>query len=400
MLQFEQENRMQDYGMMPILCGVLLLFVCLSAGKDPIERSEEIENEKQIISEILKSYDPEERPPPYKEKSYSAVTILVNMVVLRARWDKDIADMELILRQEWSDSRLTYLEHVAYVTIPPSKSIWLPDTFFATAEETEKWDDKRFVRVDHEGWVTYSQRYTLKAQCKPSDSAYPMVYQKVCSLKLGSYAFTMHDLMYIWRGGSSAITFNAEPGTFQEYSLSDFEPFECNANVTTGKYSCIQVNLYFQGPIHEPIIYFYLPSLLLLFCSWLHFWIHGSWTVPRSLSAFLPFFLFMLALLFLPHPQVEEITAYEVWLVFCAILSFLSFLQYILCIYVGVRRPYTLSDAEKPLLSENKEDEKGTEPARTATTPPVMKLDCVCRIIFPIVFIIFVALYIILFMVI
>ncbi len=57
---------------------------------------------------------------------------------------------------------------------------------------------------------------------------------------------------------------------------------------------------------------------------------------------------------FTPHPQITSVSAYEVWLVFCAVLSFLSFLEYILCIFVGVQRPYApvTNDAEKPLLSD------------------------------------------------
>ena len=43
--------------------------------------------------------------------------------------------MEMILREEWVDSRLKYVGRVETVTVPNSKEIWIPDTFFATAEQ-------------------------------------------------------------------------------------------------------------------------------------------------------------------------------------------------------------------------------------------------------------------------
>ncbi|EYC44211.1 hypothetical protein Y032_0468g2007 [Ancylostoma ceylanicum] len=77
------------------------------------------------------------------------------------------------------------------------------------------------------------------------------------------------------------------PITFEEASAGD-----CLGNFTVGMYSCIDVTVTFSASAFGIIGTLLVPSILLVIASWLHFWVHGSWSVPRTISAALPFFLF------------------------------------------------------------------------------------------------------------
>ncbi|KHJ77558.1 hypothetical protein OESDEN_22822 [Oesophagostomum dentatum] len=77
------------------------------------------------------------------------------------------------------------------------------------------------------------------------------------------------------------------PISFEEASAGD-----CLGNYTVGSFSCIDVVVTFSGSTFGTLATWFLPSVLLLIASWLHFWIHGSWSVPRTASAAVPFFLF------------------------------------------------------------------------------------------------------------
>ncbi|VDO69713.1 unnamed protein product [Haemonchus placei] len=84
------------------------------------------------------------------------------------------------------------------------------------------------------------------------------------------------------------------PVTFEEASAGD-----CVGNFTVGKlqvtsgmFSCIDVVVTFSSSTMASLATWFLPTLFLVFASWLHFWIHGSWSVPRTISAALPFFIF------------------------------------------------------------------------------------------------------------
>uniref|UniRef100_A0A915EHH0 Uncharacterized protein n=1 Tax=Ditylenchus dipsaci TaxID=166011 RepID=A0A915EHH0_9BILA len=78
----------------------------------------------------------------------------------------------------------------------------------------------------------------------------------------------------------------------------------------------------------------FFPCILLVVASWLHFWIHGSWSVPRTISAAAPFFILVAVLFLLPSPT----RAMVVWLVLCVLITFCSFLEYFLVICCGIHQ--------------------------------------------------------------
>lgn len=373
----------------------LLLFTLTlrwSVGVSPDEKRRHLGMTKQTLDQILNNYDAYSRPEPPDGADHTSIIVHANMYIARAHFDGADATLEVTYREEWEDGRLKFSPFVNHISLPPGRSIWKPDTFFATAQEMKKSAEMQFVRVEPEGIVSTSQRYTLKLDCKPSSSAYPLYNHISCLIKIGSYGYTMDDIVYFWRR-HKPIVYNKADGAFQQYHMHEPQTDKCDANVSTGSYSCIQVELIFSAGLRESLLYFYLPTLLLLLCSWLHFWIHGSWTVPRTASALAPFVVFVCCLLFLRHPATVFLSAWDVWMLFCTLLSFFSLLEYFCCICIGVRRSQpSTADSEKPLLEE------GAKPARCAGKGGATGLDYTARTAFPIATLIFIVLYLVFFL--
>ena len=78
--------------------------------------------------------------------------------------------MDVILRQIWTDSRLSFAASVLDVPslgIPDVyyEHVWLPDTFFYDGKEEDIHDvtmSNKMFRVYHNDTIVYSQRYAYK----------------------------------------------------------------------------------------------------------------------------------------------------------------------------------------------------------------------------------------------
>jgi len=187
-------------------------------------------------------------------------------------------------------------------------------------------------------------------------------------------------------------------------------------NYTTGVFGCIQIVVHFMGKIIVPpppppkvsndwfkkII---PPSVILIIASWLHFWVNGTWSVPRSISASIPFVIFVCLLLFFHIESCDLLT----WLLVCTLFTFFSLIEYFLVICFGttVRRtrlhtsPMTATTAteygqlpKQTYIIEN-EERSVFEAGRKTKCSEISssKIDVFSRIIFPICFFIFFGFY-------
>uniref|UniRef100_A0A1I7SVM5 Amino acid/auxin permease-like protein n=2 Tax=Bursaphelenchus xylophilus TaxID=6326 RepID=A0A1I7SVM5_BURXY len=186
------------------------------------------------------------------------------------------------------------------------------------------------------------------------------------------------------------------------YVLKDAYVGECVGNYTVGIYSCIDVVVTFTGSAAAPIFQLLGPSILLVIFSWLHFWIHGSWSVPRTISSTVPFILFTVLIIFYPQPHLGRtgIGATQVWLIFCAAITFASLVEYFLVICTGAGStkrakyapPQTLEKTPLTEVEIQSESRRGNYQATS-------NLDIIARIIFPIIFIIFVIIFLIFYLI-
>ncbi|VDL63071.1 unnamed protein product, partial [Nippostrongylus brasiliensis] len=303
-------------------------------------RSRRIGTEGQVISRVLTDYDPSTRPPVRDNADHSSIVVITNVFINRVTWHEQRAEVDLYLRQQWEDGRLQYevdpREEIEQVALPSNRKIWVPDTYFSTGNEVKENAARQSVVIEPSGYVRSSQR-TIDVPVTYG-SSFPFLNRRSFTLRLASYVYPLEDVVYLWANSPPFVNpvevsndLLAGPVTFEEASAGD-----CLGNFTVGTYSCIDVVVTFS----TSTISKYLSRLMLLFqviASWLHFWIHGSWSVPRTISAAAPFLIF--AVIFLFRRDIATSTSGVCcWFAFCLLLTFLSLVEYFIVICCGIRR--------------------------------------------------------------
>lgn len=152
------------------------------------------------IDSKLANYDSRVRPYAGEKP----VEVEASLYITRAYdWNEANKDMnvDMYFRQEWTDPRLTFTsaspQDVFKAGHKLAEKIWLPDTFFSLGHK-----DKLnavtvpnvFVRINPEGRVFISSRYTSNVPCKKDDQG-----DFKCKLSIESYGFDITDLDFKWK---------------------------------------------------------------------------------------------------------------------------------------------------------------------------------------------------------
>ncbi|VDK27532.1 unnamed protein product, partial [Gongylonema pulchrum] len=360
-------------------------------GQPPkVLRSRQIGFEGQVLSRILSDYDSHTRPPVRDSADHSAIVVIVSLFINRILWQDDQAVVDLYLRQQWEDGRLAYevdsrdgLEEVA---IPHNRHVWIPDTYFSNGHDVHH-DKRRRTVVEPSGYVRASEMRTVTVPAQYG-SKFPFENTRMFKLRLSSYNYPIEDVVYLWANSPPTVVpvevsqeLLTGPYEFKEAVAED-----CVGNYTVGVYSCIDVLVTFTGSASEAFWRIFIPSILLLFASWLHFWVHGSWSVPRTISAAVPFFIF------------------AIWLLFCLLLTFASLLEYFIVICCGIRRTIRykngkiLKDDESP-LTVTRETVEVAYDTKCAHFKQNHGIDLVSRVLFPLIFLVFLIIFLIIYLI-
>ncbi|CAD6195285.1 unnamed protein product [Caenorhabditis auriculariae] len=382
---------------MRILIPVLLLNICTFAQKSL--RSRQIGTEGQLVNTVLAEYDPHSRPPVRDSAAHSAILIITNIFINRVRWQENRAELDIYLRQQWEDSRLRYevdqREGIQEISIPENREIWTPDTYFSSGSEVGDGEHSNNV-VEPSGYVRNSQQRTVDVPFTYGTS-FPFINTRSFVLRLGSYKYPVEDVVYLWANSPPLINpvevsneLLTGSVTFEEANSGD-----CVGNYTVGVYSCIDVIVTFSSGTTSALFSWFFPSLFLVISSWLHFWVHGSWSVPRTASAALPFFIFA-ALFVFRQDVVAGSSGQCCWFAFCLFLTFLSFVEYFLVICCGVRRSIRYvanGHSEEHPMGAAKETVEVAYDSRCASFHNNNGLDVISRVAFPVVLLIFLVVY-------
>lgn len=378
--------------------------VAVWAQTSKIFRTQQLNTESQILGRIFHNgYDKDSRPPVRDSVGHTAITVVVSIYINRIVWGDHNAEVDLYLRQQWQDSRLAYIvdanEEIKEVVVPRAQEIWTPDTYFTTGDDTLRRDRRRIV-IEPSGYVRSSEMHTMKIPVRYGDR-FPFVNRRQFSLRLSSYNYPLYDVAYVWTKWSP-IEFS-EDVLEGPFGRGKVEYPNCTGNYTVGMYSCVEAVITFKGSHTEALVKIFIPSMFLIISSWFHFWIYGSWSVPRTFSAAIPFFIFAAVLVFYPQPYLsaEGVGGIQVWFLFCLIITFASFIEYFIVICCGVRRiiRYTngIASDETPLTTSR----EGTEIAydtKCAKFKQNNGVDVMARVAFPLVFILFVVGFLILYL--
>ncbi|CAI2347280.1 unnamed protein product [Caenorhabditis sp. 36 PRJEB53466] len=362
--------------------------------------SRRIGTEGQIIGRILSEYDSNSRPPVREHAANSAILVITNIFISRLIWRTNHAEVDLYLRQQWQDSRLKYdvdtREGIEEIRLPMNRKIWEPDTYFTSGRELGRHDkNSKNIIIEPSGYVRASERILLELPYAYG-TMFPFTNSRQFTIKLGSYNYDIDDIVYLWANSPPLVNPIEVSGellkgdlTFEEANAGD-----CVGNYTVGVFSCIDAHVSFSAGTLSGLMSWFFPSLFLLIGSWLHFWIHGSWSVPRSISAAVPFFILAAYYIFMSEDAYTE--AQGAWLGFCLILTFLSFIEYFLVIGCGGRRSIrykTLGTQEEHPMGAAKETVEVAYNEGCASFRNNSGIDVIARILFPAVTVVFLVIY-------
>ncbi|KAM3719882.1 Glycine receptor subunit beta [Dirofilaria immitis] len=394
----------------PLLIVSIGIMVTVHGQSPKVLRSRQIGLEGQVLSRILSEYDPQTRPPVRDSADHSAIVVIASIFINRILWHDHQAVVDLYLRQQWEDGRLVYelddRDGIEEVVVPHNRHIWIPDTYFSNGHDVNHEKLHRTV-VEPTGYVRSSEMRTVTVPVEYG-SKYPFENTRMIKLRLSSYKYPIEDIVYLWANSPPTVI----PVEVSQELLTGFYEFkeavaeDCAGNYTIGIYSCIDVLITFTGASSEAFWRIFIPSILLILVSWLHFWVHGSWSVPRTISAAVPFFIFVSILIFYPQPNLTTygVSSLQIWLFFCLIFTFASLVEYFIVICCGIRRTIryrdgkAMKDDESP-LTVTRETVEVAYDTKCANFKHNHGIDLVSRMAFPIIFLLFLIIFFIFYLV-
>ncbi|XP_022652813.1 glutamate-gated chloride channel-like [Varroa jacobsoni] len=312
---------------------------------------------------VLERYNPLEKPPNPTE-------VHINMFI-RSMRNFDSNDQsfqaQIILWHQWNEPRLIYgNDTVPYQMIDRAR-IWKPDTFFTN--ELDGWrhsivKDNALVRVYPNGDILMSERLSLTLMCPINLAALPFDSQ-VCSIRIASYGYTTDSLIYTWKEGDPI---QVSPSLYLPgFRLTQFDTDYCTSQTSIGEYPCLRAEFTFKRIWNYHLLQVYIPMTMLCVIAWFTFWVND--TLMR-----ITMLMFTLAL------AVLETGVINYYSFPCA--GSTKTIDY----FTGVGITFIFGAlAEYVIVKwlEGKEEKETT----------ANRMDALCRILYPIAYIGFVALY-------
>ncbi|XP_050700490.1 gamma-aminobutyric acid receptor subunit alpha-6-like isoform X3 [Eriocheir sinensis] len=248
--------------------------------------------------------------------------------------------MQLYLRQVWFDPRLRFnktdLSKAEFsMNWMFAAKLWKPDTFFINGKNSYAHKitaPNTFIRLQHDGQITWSLRLTVRASCKMHLRKFPLDTQ-LCPLSLASYGYNAEDMVYKW--APSMVTVDPD------VSIAQYELF----NISTGKdrvvvqrkenrrpevVSTLSVKFHLKRLTGFFLLQVYVPCILIVCCSWVAFWITKK-DVPGRVCLGVTTVLSMTTLGFggrSAWPAVSYATALDYFVILCFAFVFAAVLEF------------------------------------------------------------------------
>ncbi|KAG8222563.1 hypothetical protein J437_LFUL016764 [Ladona fulva] len=324
--------------------------------------------------------------------------------------------VSMTLRQNWNDKRLQFTPQgdLKYILLTSDKDIWSPDLFFSNEKDGHSHEllkPNSLVRISPNGDVLYSTRVTLRLSCSMDLTNFPMDKQ-TCFIRMAN-AYTTTDLIFLWKDEDpvqSVVDLDMSPFVMQGFGI-DY----CNSKTNTGEYSCLRTEFLFKRLVNNYILHLFLPLGLLVAASWSPFWLdfygEQNAAVLGAIGRCLIAILCLLATIIeaarvstYAPPSSGDARAIDSWTTWCQTFVALVLLEVIIVAVVDRwRRERHRNAAAAEAREANQDGGEGGESAAKSTEPEpnLMKkwlmgwptagqrIDVVCRIIFPVVFLIF-----------
>jgi len=263
------------------------------------------------------TYDSRVRPGEGGGPVEISINVFVASLTSISENDQDYT-VDVYLRQSWKDERLEH-SFSAPLVVPPRfvDKIWYPDLFVSNEKSGELHtitQPNRYIRINGEGEVMLSQRFTLRLACPMEFKKFPFDIQ-TCGFKFESYGYDNKAVVFKWTP-SDPIKI-AEDTQLPSYELSKMETLDCTKVYSTGAFTCIESRLTFSRMVGYFIFNTFIPSFVIVALTWLAFWILPSPAVTR----FTLIAICLLSAIGLMEtakrdtPQTSYVVALDVWMV-------------------------------------------------------------------------------------
>ncbi|CEF69297.1 Gamma-aminobutyric acid A receptor/Glycine receptor alpha family and Neurotransmitter-gated ion-channel transmembrane domain and Neurotransmitter-gated ion-channel family and Neurotransmitter-gated ion-channel ligand-binding domain-containing protein [Strongyloides ratti] len=341
---------------------------------------------KYVIPIIRKrNYDEKVQPLFYANKTLEVKMGVQIMSLSNFQLDSMDFNMDVWFRLAWYDPRLThdYELPILINDYHVLKQIWKPDPFILNVR------DAKFHLISYQhsyailfqdGVVFYEVHIKATPSCQLVLCKYPHDSQQ-CSLKISSIGYNNDSLHLTWFSKASEAVKVDENVQLPDFYLKSHIFSKCDGSRKTGNYSCIEVKFNLKRNLGYHIAQTYIPVAMCVIFSWISVWLPEEFIEAESTSA--------KEIL----PRVGYIKAIDIWFGILCTFVFMTVIQAIIVISLE----FSSRSLRDKLLSEHTyhDNQHRYKIARKCVCyhRMALKLDIICRIAYPVIFLIFLFIY-------
>ncbi|KAJ9573445.1 hypothetical protein L9F63_009173 [Diploptera punctata] len=254
--------------------------------------------------------------------------------------------LNMLLQYRYNDPRLAYSSIDSNISVilgdeEAQHMIWTPHVYIVNDQKSAVMGPITkdiTVTILPDGTVFLSQRLKTTLTCWMKLHKFPFDQQQ-CFLMLESWAHNSNELTLHWEKSNPVLmTPNLHMSEFfisniwtNSSEKSDFySADDHNFRFSSSNYSALMVTFQLRRQVGFYIMDYYIPSMLLVFISWVSFWLDANALSGRTALGVST----MLTLILLSSktssslPKVSYILASEIWFLFCVIFIIASLVEF------------------------------------------------------------------------
>lgn len=342
-------------------------------------------NLSRIINERLNGYDRKVRPnaggPPVIVKIEFKVISFGEIKEANMEYSMDI-----FMRQWWTDPRFKTNYSIPFnIAADPTKLFWIPDTYFWNVKDAKYHyvtRENMRIKISPNGEVYFSTRITLTAQCDMDLRLFPMDTQ-YCPLIIESYAYTTDDVDYHWKGGKNQ-GIEIVSSEMAQYDLLDVETHTKSQTNSKGSFASLYAVFPFRRRTGSFISSIFVPAIVLVVLSWCCFFISPA-AVPARVALSITTILTSILLkgnVNRDMPKVSYMKAVDYFLLSSFAFIFAALIEFIVVLNINPEWPAWCKRNGKKLLEDKKEIAMECEAQSQGSVDLIVQVmdEGVCRI--------------------
>ncbi|XP_035222712.1 glycine receptor subunit alpha-2-like isoform X1 [Stegodyphus dumicola] len=254
----------------------------------------------------------------------------------------------------WNDSRLDQVEN-KQVYHQCLNSIWTPDLIFEAAKQTNLLSaGKSYFRIEADGSLYLSHRYSFRVTCLMHFGAYPFDIQ-TCLFTVTFMGTSDEEAVLKWyQDENSAYSSNRSSIVFVkhieplQFSLGKTVTYSVILKEYVENFTCLMLKLPFVRHITGSIINCYIPSTLIVIVSCVTFWLRPE-AAPARVTLSITCLLTLCTQIqqYKSHlPPISYVTALDIWFFACIITVFST-----LIVFAASYEAYYAREKEKSVKS-------------------------------------------------